>query len=53
MLALKDEQGYVLYSGNVSLHDGLRQNFDASGREKGVYKLSIVVGRERASNPLR
>ncbi|CAN5618454.1 hypothetical protein BH09BAC4_BH09BAC4_03170 [soil metagenome] len=45
-LALQDEQGHVLYFSNVNLRDGLKQNFDVSGLEKGVYKLSIEVGKE-------
>ena len=46
-VALQDEQGHVLYASNVDLHDGLRQKFDVSGLEKGVYKLSIAIGKER------
>ncbi|SFD47919.1 hypothetical protein [Spirosoma endophyticum] len=46
-LALQDEQGHVLYSSNVNLRGGLTQKFDISGLEKGIYKLSISVGKER------
>lgn len=46
-LALQDEQGHMLYSGNVNLRNGFQQQFDISRLDKGVYKLSVAVGNER------
>ena len=50
-LAFQDEQGHVLYSSNVNLRDGLKQNFDVSGLEKGVYK-TVHQGWERNDPPI-
>ncbi|WP_420148000.1 T9SS C-terminal target domain-containing protein [Spirosoma sp.] len=46
-IALNDEVGHTLYSSNVDLRDGFQQKFDISNLEKGVYKLSVSVGKER------
>lgn len=46
-VALNDDQGHILYSSNVNLRDGIKQQFDISKLDKGVYRLSIAVGKER------
>ena len=47
-LALQDDQGHVLYSSNVNLRNGFQQQFDISKLDKGIYKLSVAVGKERS-----
>ncbi|QJW90593.1 T9SS C-terminal target domain-containing protein [Spirosoma taeanense] len=46
-VALNDDQGHILYSSNVNLRDGIKQQFDISKLNTGVYRLSIAVGKER------
>ena len=46
-LELSDDLGHVLYTSNQNLGGGFLQIFDISKLEKGEYKLSVSVGRER------
>lgn len=46
-LDLLDDFGHVLYTSNLNLGGGFLQVFDISKLEKGVYKLSVSVGKER------
>lgn len=46
-LDLKDNNGHLLYSSNVDLSRGIRQIFDVSHLENGIYKLSLSAGKER------
>lgn len=46
-LELLDDFGHVLYTSNLNLGGGFLQVFDISKLEKGEYKLSVSVGKER------
>lgn len=46
-ITLQDDQGHILYSSNVDLSDGIKQQFDISKLERGLYQLSVAVGKER------
>lgn len=45
-LDLIDNKGHLLYSSNVNLKHGIRQVFDVSHLENGLYQLSLSVGDE-------
>ena len=49
MVELTDIYGHVLYTSNVELGNGALQIFDISRLEKGAYKLSVSVGKERTT----
>jgi len=44
---LTDNYGHVLYTSDFNLALGIQQMFDISNLEMGVYKLSVIVGKER------
>lgn len=46
-LDLIDKEGHLLYSSNVNLKHGIKQVFDVSHLEKGLYQLSLSVGDEQ------
>ena len=46
-LELTDHQGHVIYTGNLNLSHGIKQVFDISQLEKGLYQFSVSVGDER------
>lgn len=47
IVELTDAEGHVLYSSNVNLSSGIKQVFDVSHLERGMYELSLSVGNER------
>ena len=44
-ISLRDNEGHTLYTENVSLHNGVRQNFDVATLAGGAYQLSVAVGK--------
>ncbi|MCF0055377.1 hypothetical protein [Dyadobacter sp. CY356] len=46
-LELMDSEGHLLYSSRVNLSHGIKQVFDVSHLENGLYQLSLSVGDEQ------
>ena len=45
-LELTDSEGHLLYSSSVNLSHGIKQVFDVSHLENGLYQLSLSTGNE-------
>lgn len=46
-ISLRDEAGHFLYSANVSLREGLNQQFDIANLGIGTYRITLSAGSER------
>jgi hypothetical protein len=45
-LELMDSEGHLLYSSRINLSHGIKQVFDVSHLEDGLYQISLSVGDE-------
>lgn len=45
-VTLRDADGHVLYRETISLHNGLRQQFNIAEMVNGTYQLAVVVGND-------
>jgi len=45
-ITLRDADGHVLYSENVDLSNGLRQQFNIAELANGTYQITVAVGQD-------
>ena len=45
-ITLRDADGHVLYSENVDLRNGLRQQFNIAQLANGTYQIAVAIGND-------